>query len=193
MSEEATLQDSDEVPAIRFQRFRLVGIAGPAEGLERAHEGIPVGQSLLSLVGEAGQEVDRIRHADDQDQGWQDAAQDADVLAAVADAGKHEEGPHHHGGERQDHPTTGPELQQQGEHEEAERVYRTDLGLNNELQRCAQHQGNIWSLHGLVECLAQRGESEELTGIQAELESAREKSDFGITSSCCCRKKVASF
>ena len=34
MSEEITLHESDETPAIRFQRFRLVGIAGPAEGLE---------------------------------------------------------------------------------------------------------------------------------------------------------------
>ena len=87
----------------------------------------------------------------------------------------------------------GALLLEQGEHEEAERVYRTDLGLNNELQRCAQHRGNIWSLHGLAECLAHREETGQLADIQSQLESARAKSDFGITSSCCCRKKVAFF
>ena len=44
-------------------------------------------------------------------------------------------------------------LMEQGNFTEAEAVYRTDLGLNNELQRCAQHPDNVWALHGLVECL----------------------------------------
>jgi hypothetical protein len=33
---------------------------------------------------------------------------------------------------------------------EAERVYREDLGLAEGVQRCAQHQDNVWALHGLV-------------------------------------------
>jgi tetratricopeptide (TPR) repeat protein len=85
----------------------------------------------------------------------------------------------------------GALLLEQGYYEEAEDVYRTDLGLNEKLQRCAQHPGNIWSLHGLAECLRQRGESTELTEITEQLDAAIARADTPITSSCCCRKNVA--
>lgn len=78
-------------------------------------------------------------------------------------------------------------LSEQGHYEEAETVYRTDLGLNTKLQRCAQHPNNIWSLHGLVECLQQRGESEELPKLQIKLTRALSITDVPITSSCMCR------
>ncbi len=78
-------------------------------------------------------------------------------------------------------------LMEQGHYKEAETVYRTDLGLNNDLQRCAQHPGNIWSLHGLVECLQQRGETKERLDLEKQLAAAQEKTDVPITSSCLCR------
>ena len=80
-------------------------------------------------------------------------------------------------------------LMEQGYYDEAETVYRTDLGLNNDLQRCAQHPGNIWSLHGLVECLRLRGETKELPDFEKQLAAAQEKTDVAITSSCLCRTK----
>lgn len=78
-------------------------------------------------------------------------------------------------------------LLDQGHLEEAEKVYRDDLGLSGKVQRCAQHPNNVWALHGLVECLNRRGESEELPGLRTTLAAALSKADVEITSSCLCR------
>ncbi len=78
-------------------------------------------------------------------------------------------------------------LAEQGHFEEAEDVYRTDLGLNNKLQRCAQHPDNVWSLHGLVECLKQRDDKTELPVFEEKLKAALQFTDVAITSSCLCR------
>ena len=81
-------------------------------------------------------------------------------------------------------------LAEQGHYEEAEAVYRDDLGLSGRVQRCAQHPDKVWSLNGLAECLARRGESEELTGVRQRLAAALAKADVPITSSCLCRMSV---
>ena len=81
-------------------------------------------------------------------------------------------------------------LLDQGHAQEAEQVYRDDLGLSGTVQRCAQHPENVWSLHGLVECLKLRGEIEELPALQAELARALAKADVPISSSCLCRTSV---
>ncbi|WP_205738080.1 tetratricopeptide repeat protein [Granulosicoccus antarcticus] len=81
-------------------------------------------------------------------------------------------------------------LAEQGQHEEAEEVYRTDLGVNGKLQRCAQHPDNVWALHGLVECLRARGDTEELPFFEAKLVYALTKTDVPVTSSCLCRAAV---
>ena len=81
-------------------------------------------------------------------------------------------------------------LLDQGHAEEAEQVYRDDLGLSGKVQRCAQHPNNVWALHGLVECLKRRGESMELPEMQARLAPALAKADVAITSSCLCRTSV---
>ena len=73
---------------------------------------------------------------------------------------------------------------------EAEEVYRDDLGLSGRIQRCTQHPDNVWSLHGLVECLQRRGDNQELAGLHAKLDDALAKVDVPITSSCMCRAKV---
>ena len=78
-------------------------------------------------------------------------------------------------------------LTEQGRYDEAESLCRADLGLNDTVQRCAQHPDNVWALHGLVECVGRRGESAELTGLQAKLDEALAKTDTAITSSCMCR------
>lgn len=78
-------------------------------------------------------------------------------------------------------------LAEQGHYEEAEDVYRTDLGLNDKLQRCAQHPDNVWALHGLVECLRNRSEKEELPLYEIKLQRALEQSDGSVSSSCMCR------
>ncbi|WP_202292506.1 tetratricopeptide repeat protein [Mesorhizobium sp. 131-2-1] len=78
-------------------------------------------------------------------------------------------------------------LLDRGHAEEAEQVYRDDLGLSGAVQRCAQHPDNVWALHGLVECLKRRGETDELPGFKARLAAALAKTDVPITSSCLCR------
>ena len=81
-------------------------------------------------------------------------------------------------------------LLEQGHFDEAEVVYRTDLGLNDKLQRCAQHPDNVWSLHGLTECLAARGETNEKPELEKKLALAMANADINITSSCLCRMQT---
>jgi tetratricopeptide (TPR) repeat protein len=83
-------------------------------------------------------------------------------------------------------------LMEQGHYAEAETIYRDDLGLSRAIQRCAQHPDNVWALHGLAECLQQRGELNELSGVQKKLASALAIADVPITSSCMCRTKASS-
>jgi tetratricopeptide (TPR) repeat protein len=78
-------------------------------------------------------------------------------------------------------------LLEQGHCEEAEQIYRDDLGLTGKIQRCAQHPDNVWSLHGLAECLQRRGERDELGTIRAKLTRALALADAPITASCLCR------
>jgi tetratricopeptide (TPR) repeat protein len=81
-------------------------------------------------------------------------------------------------------------LAEQGHYSEAEEVCRDDLGLSGRIQRCAQHPENVWALHGLAECLQQRGAVEELAAVQRKLASAMAVADVLIMSSCMCRTTV---
>jgi tetratricopeptide (TPR) repeat protein len=81
-------------------------------------------------------------------------------------------------------------LSEQGHYEEAEQVYRDDLGLNTRIQRCAQHPDNVWALHGLVECLQMRGDTNELPALREKLVTAQKLADVPITSSCMCRTSM---
>ncbi len=78
-------------------------------------------------------------------------------------------------------------LLEQGHYVEAEGIYRDDLGLTGKIQRCAQHPDNVWSLHGLAECLLRKDDRNELPTIRAKLVSALAMADVPITSSCMCR------
>ena len=51
----------------------------------------------------------------------------------------------------------GALLLEQERVEEAEAVYRADLGLDGTLARACQHPENVWSLHGFHECLMRLG------------------------------------
>ncbi|KAK5991729.1 hypothetical protein PT974_07763 [Cladobotryum mycophilum] len=81
----------------------------------------------------------------------------------------------------------GALLAAQGYWAEAEEVYRDDLGLSDRVQRCAQHPGNVWALRGLVECLEQRDEQDQLPGLRQKLALALTRADVPIASSCMCR------
>ena len=51
-------------------------------------------------------------------------------------------------------------------------VYRSDLGFDGKLSRACQHPDNVWSLHGLHECLSRRGDLVEAPLIKARLDMA---------------------
>jgi tetratricopeptide (TPR) repeat protein len=78
-------------------------------------------------------------------------------------------------------------LAEQGHYGEAEDVCRDDLGWSGRIQRCAQHPDNVWALHGLAECLRQRGDVEGFALVERKLASAMALADVTITSSCMCR------
>ena len=78
-------------------------------------------------------------------------------------------------------------LAEQGHFDEAEQVCRDDLGLSDAVPRCAQHSGNIWALHGFVECLRARGDTAERPEFEARLARAMTLTDVPVTSACMCR------
>jgi tetratricopeptide (TPR) repeat protein len=74
--------------------------------------------------------------------------------------------------------TLGAILLDAGRVAEAEAVYRADL---------AQWPNNGWSLHGLAECLRQRGDApDEAAQAEAHFRAAWARSDVAIGSSCLC-------
>ena len=82
----------------------------------------------------------------------------------------------------------GALLLEQGHMAEAEAVYRADLGFDDTISRSCQHPDNVWSLHGLAECLKRSGEAAEHAIIRQRLDLARARTDVAIHSSCCCRR-----
>ncbi len=87
----------------------------------------------------------------------------------------------------------GALLLEQGQVEEAEQVYRADLGLDATLARACQHPDNLWSLHGLVECLERRGagDSVEAGLLRQRLGRALARSSVPVRASCYCRGRQA--
>eukprot|EP00039_Didymoeca_costata_P030603 m.30446 g.30446 ORF g.30446 m.30446 type:complete len:612 (+) comp8203_c0_seq2:165-2000(+) len=97
----------------------------------------------------------------------------------------------------------GALLMERGRTEEAEAVYREDLGLPPashsdeslpyERIHCP-HPNNVWALNGLLECLKTRSKlnasdalREEILSIERKLDKASNNSDTEIKASCACR------
>jgi tetratricopeptide (TPR) repeat protein len=85
----------------------------------------------------------------------------------------------------------GALLMESGEYEEAEAIYRADLGLDGKLPRPSQHPRNVWALHGLHECLLRRGETVELPHVKLLMDQAIARADIPIRASCLCRANAA--
>jgi tetratricopeptide (TPR) repeat protein len=81
----------------------------------------------------------------------------------------------------------GALLLEQGRIDEAESVYRADLGLDEILSRSCQHPENLWSLHGLHECVLRLGKKSESDMIKQRLDLALARADVPVRSSCFCR------
>ncbi len=86
----------------------------------------------------------------------------------------------------------GALLLEQQRYAEAEAVYRADLGLDTTLSRACRHPNNLWSLHGLLECLNHRntqGEDvPEATMISQQLDVALARSEVDVKASCYCHQ-----
>jgi len=85
----------------------------------------------------------------------------------------------------------GALLLEQGKLAEAEAIYRSDLGYDGKLSRACQHPENVWSLHGLHECLTRRGEKVEAPLVKARLDMALARCEVPIRASCLCRREAA--
>jgi tetratricopeptide (TPR) repeat protein len=85
----------------------------------------------------------------------------------------------------------GALLLEQGHMAEAEAVYRSDLGYDGKLARACQHPENVWSLHGLHECLMRRGDTVEAPLIKARLDLAQARTEVPVRASCLCRRMAA--
>ncbi|MEY8838951.1 hypothetical protein AB9K41_07970, partial [Cribrihabitans sp. XS_ASV171] len=80
----------------------------------------------------------------------------------------------------------GALLFEQGRIDEAEAVYREDLGLGGKLPRACVHPDNVWSLKGLHDCLKARGETKEIDLIKQRLNLALARADRRVAASCFC-------
>ena len=85
----------------------------------------------------------------------------------------------------------GALLAEQGLFGEAEAVFREDLGYSGGLPRCCQHPDNVWALQGLVECVEQDGDANELRLLRQRLDFAKARADIPIDSACFCRAAAA--
>ncbi|MFW6075532.1 MAG: tetratricopeptide repeat protein, partial [Chloroflexota bacterium] len=85
----------------------------------------------------------------------------------------------------------GALLLEQGHVEEAEAVYRADLGFDDTLGRAFQHPENVWALHGYHECLQRLEKTDLARVVKQRLDLVSARSDVPIESSCYCRMNHA--
>jgi tetratricopeptide (TPR) repeat protein len=80
---------------------------------------------------------------------------------------------------------------EQGRVDQAAAAYRADLGLDATLRRPCQHPDNVWSLHGLHECLTRLGHAgDELVHVKQRLDIANARADVPIRASCFCHQRA---
>ena len=84
----------------------------------------------------------------------------------------------------------GALLLEQDRVEEAIQVYQDDLGLTDTLVSTSHHVENMWSLHGLVECLERQNNLGAARYFRARLNIAKARADVKIGASCACRLKL---
>jgi tetratricopeptide (TPR) repeat protein len=85
----------------------------------------------------------------------------------------------------------GALLLEQGRVDEAEAVYREDLGLGGTLPRSSIHPDNVWSLKGLYDCLKRQGKLAEAAMLKPRLDVAFARADVSISASCFCARAAA--
>ncbi|KAF3026939.1 hypothetical protein E8E15_003168 [Penicillium rubens] len=78
-------------------------------------------------------------------------------------------------------------LLEQGRVEEAETLFKQDLGFSLDYPRRKAKLNNVWGLHGLHECFTRLGKSQEAAFIQPALDIALACADVPVKVSCFCR------
>jgi tetratricopeptide (TPR) repeat protein len=81
----------------------------------------------------------------------------------------------------------GALLVEQGRLDEAEQVYKQDLGLSEKLPARRARLNNVWSLQGLHECLTLNGKAQDANAIKLARDVAMASSDVPVAASCFCR------
>lgn len=81
----------------------------------------------------------------------------------------------------------GALLLEQNRLDEARRVYEEDLGMSESLPRRKARLNNVWSLHGLHECLVRQGIHDKAQYIRVQRDIALASADVNIPASCFCR------
>ncbi|RJE22119.1 hypothetical protein PHISCL_05558 [Aspergillus sclerotialis] len=78
-------------------------------------------------------------------------------------------------------------LLEQNRVEEAEILFREDLGLAKDFPRRKAKLNNVWGLHGLYECFNRLGKAGDARFIQAARDIALASADVPVVTSCYCR------
>ena len=87
----------------------------------------------------------------------------------------------------------GALLLEQGRVDDAEAVFRADLGLSGAVNRACVHPDNVWALRGLHDCLVARGETAERAIIAQKLALAQARADQPVAAACgCAQRRVRS-
>ncbi|CAG7926728.1 unnamed protein product [Penicillium olsonii] len=82
-------------------------------------------------------------------------------------------------------------LLEQGRVEEAEALFKEDLGFALDYPRRRAKLNNIWGLHGLHECFTRLGKTAEAGFIQPTYDIALASADVPVKASCFCRISAA--
>ncbi|KFY28329.1 hypothetical protein V493_02973 [Pseudogymnoascus sp. VKM F-4281 (FW-2241)] len=78
-------------------------------------------------------------------------------------------------------------LLEQNRVEEAEILFRQDLGFAQDYPRRRAKLNNVWGLHGLYECFMRSGKTGEALFLQASRDIALASADIPLKASCFCR------
>ncbi|KAL6233996.1 hypothetical protein BDW75DRAFT_251679 [Aspergillus navahoensis] len=81
-------------------------------------------------------------------------------------------------------------LLEQNRIDEAEEVFREDLGMAKDFPRRRAKLNNVWGLHGLYECFTRSGKVEEARFIRSSRDIALASADVSVTASCYCRRSA---
>ncbi|KAJ5835937.1 hypothetical protein N7447_001963 [Penicillium robsamsonii] len=78
-------------------------------------------------------------------------------------------------------------LLEQGRVEEAETLFKEDLGFSLDYPRRKAKLNNVWGLHGLYECFIRLGKTQEAAFIHPARDIALASADVPVNVSCFCR------